>query len=344
MKQKYYLSHFIRLFLIQFLPNEKGLSENTILAYRDALKLLLQYCDKHLKFKIDKLSFDQIDVGIIRQFLDYLEKERQCTANTRNARLAALKTFFYYLGREVPECLHNSQQISSIPQKKVPHKTVDYLDTDELDAILDSVDFNKRNGHRDNALLLFMHNTGARAQEVVDVKLDDLRLDTASQVKLTGKGKKERVCPLWPETVEAIKSYITARRPKQEDESHLFLNDRGESITRFGIRYIINKYTDKAIEAQPSLKKKKISPHTFRHTTAMHLLQAGNELNVVRLWLGHANLSTTNLYVEIDIEMKKGILDKCRPPELKQKEKKWQNPEILDWLDNLCEEAELCEV
>jgi len=221
---------------------------------------------------------------------------------------------------------------------------VDYLDPDELKAIMDSIDVASRNGIRDKALLLLMHNTGARVQEIVDIKLDDLRLDAASQIKLTGKGKKQRVCPLWEDTIEAVKAYISVRKPKQQDVNHLFLNDRGESITRFGIRYIIKKYTDKAVKHQPSLKQKKVSPHTLRHTTAMHLLQAGNELNVVRLWLGHASLNTTHMYVEINMEMKKEILSKTQPPKLKQEIKKWQRPKILEWLDELCEQVELCEV
>lgn len=344
MKQKMYLSYYIRLFLIQFLSNERGLSENTILAYRDALKLLLKYCAQYLKIKIDKLPCDRIDDQIVRKFLDYLEQHRGCTASTRNARLAALKTFFYYLGLEVPQCLDNSQRISAIAPKKTPHKMVDYLDPDELKAIMDSIDVASRNGLRDQALLLLMHNTGARVQEIVDIKLNDLRLDAASQIKLTGKGKKQRVCPLWQETIEAVKAYISVRKPKQEGEHHLFLNDRGESITRFGIRYIIKKYTNKAIKKQPSLKRKQVSPHTLRHTTAMHLLQAGNELNVVRLWLGHASLNTTHMYVEINMEMKKKILSKTQSPKLKQEVKKWQRPKILEWLNELCEQVELCEV
>ena len=344
MKQNQYLSYYIRLFLIQFLSSEKGLSENTILAYRDALKLLLQYCADNLKIKIDQLPCDQIDDEIVGNFLDYLEQQRGCTARTRNARLAALKTFFYYLGYEVPQCLENSQKINAIPQKKTAHKMIDYLDPDELKAIMDSIDAASRNGIRDQALLLLMHNTGARVQEIVDIKLHDLRLDAASQVKLTGKGKKQRVCPLWEETIEAVKAYISVRKPKQEAEDHLFLNDKGESITRFGIGYIIKKYTDKAIKEQPSLKQKKVSPHTFRHTTAMHLLQAGNEINVVRLWLGHASLNTTHMYVEINMEMKKEILSKVQPPKLKQEVKMWQRPKILEWLDELCKEVELCEV
>jgi site-specific recombinase XerD len=294
--------------------------------------------------KIDQLRCDQIDDQIVRKFLDYLEQDRGCKPNTRNARLAALKTFFYYLGQQVPQCLDNSQRISAIPQKKTAHTMVDYLDTDEFKLIMDRIDAASRNGIRDKALLLLMYNTGARVQEIVDIKLDDLRLDAASQIKLTGKGKKQRVIPLWQDTIEAVSDYILVRKPKLEDEHHLFLNDKGESITRFGIRYIIKKYTDKAIKKQPSLKQKKVSPHTLRHTTAMHLLQAGNELNVVRLWLGHASLNTTHMYAEINMEMKKEILSKAQPPKMKQKIKKWRRPKILEWLDDLCEQGELCEV
>jgi len=264
MKQVQYLSYYIRLFLIQFLPNEKGASENTILAYRDTLKLLLKYCDECLNLKVDTLTCDCFDDKLIRSFLDYLEHKRNCTQSTRNARLASIKTFSYYLGREVPECLDNSNKINSIPQKKVPHKVADYLDSEELDTIFASIDVNSCNGLRDKALLLFMYNTGARAQEVVDVKLDDLRLDAASQVKLTGKGGKERVCPLWEETINAIKAYFSVRKPENNKETHLFLNNRGKSITRFGLRYIIKKYTAKAIIKRPSLKQKKISSHTVR--------------------------------------------------------------------------------
>ena len=342
MKKELYLSHYIRLFLVQFLPHEKGVSENTILAYRDALKLLLKYCADSLHMKIDTLHCGQITKEIICKFLDHQEQKNGYTPNTRNLRLAAFKSFFSYLGREAPQYLDNSQKINTIPQKKIPHKTVDYLESEELKAIMDSIDSKSRNGIRDQCLLLLMYNTGARVQEIVDIKLNDLRLDTASQVKLTGKGKKERVIPLWDDTIEMIKTYIQKRKPKQEDENHLFLNDKGDKITRFGIRYIIKKYTNQAIKKLPSLKLKKISPHTIRHTTATHLLQAGNELNLVRLWLGHASLNTTHMYIEINMKLKKEILSRAESPKLKQERKNWKVPKILQWLEELSEEVKLC--
>ena len=189
MKPNQYLSHYIRLFLIQFLSSEKGLSENTILAYRDALKLLLKNCAQYLHMKIDQLRCDQIDDQIVRKFLDYLEQNRGCKPNTRNARLAALKTFFYYLAQQVPQCLDISQRISAIAQKKTAHTMVDYLDTDGFKLIMDRIDAAGRNGIRDMALLLLMHNTGARVQEIVDIKLDDLVLTQPVRSSLPERAK-----------------------------------------------------------------------------------------------------------------------------------------------------------
>lgn len=337
------LVHYIRLFLTHYLPNERGMRENTLLAYKDTLKLFMRYLDSNRKLKIDRLECDAIDVETIRAFLNYIEKERHCSANTRNARLAALKTFFYYLGSQCPECLNLSHQIGLIRLKKSPHKCVDYLEADELKAILNSVDAQSRHGLRDKALLLFMYNTGARVQEIVDLEIDHIRYDAASQVTLTGKGNKQRCCPLWPETLDAITNYTSVRTPKNKDEQHLFLNANGVKITRFGIRYIVKSYTSKSINQSPSLKKKNVSPHTFRHTTAMHLLQAGNELNMVRLWLGHVSLNTTHMYIEIDMQMKRDILLTTNPPNTNVERKIWQQPKILQWLDQLsCGDA-LCE-
>jgi integrase/recombinase XerD len=338
------LTHYIRLFLTDYLPNERGLSDNTLLAYKDALKLLLRYLDTQLKRKIDQLDCQAINAQTIRTFLDYLEKQRHCSANTRNARLAALKSFFYFLGRQRPECLDISHQVSLIALKKTPHKSVDYLEAEELNAILDSVDVHSRNGLRDKALLLFMYNTGARAQEIADLKTEHVRFDAAAQVRLTGKGNKQRLCPLWPETLAALEDYLALRTSNNSDEPQMFLNDRGAKITRFGIRYIVRAYTVKSIPQCPALEKKTVSPHTFRHTTAMHLLQAGNELNMVRLWLGHASLNTTHMYIEINMQMKREILNTTKPPTLKSKQNSWQQPKILQWLDELCRGSTLCEV
>jgi len=334
MKQSPFLSYYIRIFLTQFLAYERGLSENTILAYRDCLKLFLCYCEDNLKFDIDKIFCDKIDNHIVTNFLDWLEKNRNCSPRTRNARLAALKSFFHYLGRNIPECLENVRKIMSIPLKKVPHKTVDYLEEDELKKIFDCINLESPNGLRDKALLLLMYNTGARVTEITNITISDLRLDKSAHVNILGKGKKYRVCPLWEETVEAINSYLAARKTKNINEKHLFLNARGIVITRFGVRYIIQKYAYKTMKTTSTLKNKVTTPHIIRHTTAMHLLQAGNELNMIRLWLGHSSLDTTHMYVEIDMKMKREILNKCQPPVLKERKKIWKQPKILEWLES----------
>lgn len=343
MKKQSYLSYYIHSFLIEYLPNERGFSDNTILTYRDALKLFMTYCSDQMQMNVTSMTCEQVSDKLICGFLDHCENKRNWSPKTRNARLAALKTFASYLGRQMPECLENSRKINTIAQKKAEHKIVDYLDSNEVNAIIDQVNTSNRHGARDKALLLLMYNTGARVQEIVDIRLTDMRLDAASQVILTCKGKKKRIVPLWKETINVIKYYLSERKPGKDNENHLFLNNKGESITRFGIRYIIKKYTEKAKLFIASLKQKKVNPHTFRHTTAMHLLQSGNELNMVRLWLGHVSLNTTHMYIEIDMAMKRKILSKALPPKIKHHPKKWQKPDIIKWLEDITLRSQLCE-
>jgi len=200
------------------------------------------------------------------------------------------------------------------------------------------VDVNSRTGIRDKALL---YNTGVRASEIVGVSLTDLRLDEAPQVKLLGKGKKHRSCPLWPETADALKDYLQKRAPRDPQQQQLFLNANGAGITRFGIRHIIRKYAAKAGGECVAMTGKRVSPHTIRHTTAMHLLRAGNEINMVSYWLGHADINTTHVYLEIDMEMKRQMLEKARAPAVNQA-LPWQQPGILDWLSRLAKAPQLC--
>ena len=175
-------------------------------------------------------------------------------------------------------------------------------------TIFDFVDIKTRTGIRDKALLFTLYNTGARVEEIVDLSISDLRLIPPGQVKLLGKGRKQRACPLWPETMDALKDYLQNRSPKNRNTESVFLNANGTPITRFGIAYIITKHAEKATVRCPTLNQKTVGPHTFRHSTAMHLIQAGNDINMVRLWIGHADINTTHMYVEIDMEMKQKIL------------------------------------
>lgn len=331
-------------FFHDYLARQRGLSPNTVLSYRDALKILLRYVSERSGKPVDKLLLEDFDEQVVVDFLVHLEADRGNSVQTRNNRLSTLRTFFRYVAYQEPTLLERCQRICAIPKKRTEQKVIEYLEDDEIGALLAEVDQNSRHGARDYALLLFLYNTGARVQEVVDLEVGDLRLDAPSQVKLTGKGRKERVCPLWPETVAAIRNYLERRDPDTGRIPFVFLNANGQHITRFGIRYIVRRYAAKAAEACPSLKSKKISPHSVRHTTAMHLLQSGNDLSVVKDWMGHADVNTTHGYVEIDMKMKRKALEASQPPEVptgKKKRPKWLAPGVLEWLDSLSKSAKI---
>jgi site-specific recombinase XerD len=211
----------------------------------------------------------------------------------------------------------------------------------ETQALLDAVDSTARMGVRDQALFLLMYNTGVRVSEIVNLRLDDLRLDESPQVHVVGKGQKHRTCPLWPETAEALRAYLRQRAPQDPGCDHVFLNANGQRLSRFGVRHILRKYVARAQPACPSLAGKRVSPHTLRHTTAMHLLRSGNDINMISYWLGHADINSTHLYVEIDMEMKRKMLDRAASPDVNDV-RPWRQPGILDWLNRLTKAPELC--
>lgn len=336
------IARLVQEFFHQYLAAQRGLSPNTILSYRDSLKLFLRFASERVAKPVDKLVIESFDEKLTVAFLGDLETSRGNSAQTRNGRLTALHSFFRYVAQQEPTVMARCERICAIPVKRTDHKTIEYLEDNEMHAVLDSVDQKSRRGARDYALLLFFYNTGARVQETVDLEIDDLRLETPFQVKLTGKGRKERVCPLWPEAVSALQNYLDHRKPDTSKIPTVFLNANGQPITRFGMRYIVRGYAAKANAACPSLESKKVSPHTLRHTTAMHLLQSGNELSVVKDWLGHADLNTTHGYVEIDMKMKRKALEACQPPRVEtppNSRSKWLKPGILEWLEDLSKGA-----
>jgi len=335
--------NFIKPFFSHYLPIQKGLAPNTIMAYRDAIKLLLCYAADTLHKNVEELCVENIKESLVLHFLDHLENTRGCSARTRNARLAAIRALFSFIAREEPSLVLHCQMIRTIPIKRTQHKTVDYLEENEMQALLDSVDLKSRTGLRDNALLLLLYNTGARVSEIVGLKVEDLYLKGTAQIKLLGKGNKYRSCPLWDETVEALDAYLKQRTAKDPADHQLFLNANGAPITRFGIRHIIGKYATIAENQCPSIAAKTVTPHTIRHTTAMHLLRSGNDVNMVSYWLGHADINTTHIYVEIDMEMKRQMLQKAGPPDVK-KPLPWQKPNVLQWLNSLAKAPQLCVV
>lgn len=337
------IAPMLKRFFSHCMPVQKGLSVNTVRAYRDAIKLLLCYAADTLRQSVDALTVEEITEKIVLDFLDAVEKERGCTQRTRNLRLAAIRSLFAFIAREEPALVLQSQQIRTIPMKRTEHKTIEYLEEKEMQALLDAVDINSRTGPRDRALLMLLYNTGARVSEVVTLELTDLRLDKTAQVKLHGKGNKDRSCPLWGETVAALEAYIQQRVPREPGSKQVFLNANGGPITRFGIRHVTRRYGVLAQARRPTLEAKPVNPHRIRHTTAMHLLRAGNDINMVSYWLGHADLNTTHVYVEIDMETKRKMLDTTPSPTISRKAP-WRRPSVLQWLEQLAQEPELCAV
>lgn len=333
----------LKRFFSHYLPVQKGLALNTIRAYRDAIKLLLCYVADTLSQPVDSLTVESISEKIILSFLDVVENDRGCTKRTRNARLAGIRSLFAFIAREEPELVLQCQRIRAIPLKRTQHKMIDYLEEKEMQSVFDAVDINSRTGVRDRALLLFLYNTGARVSEVCNMEFSDLRLGDAAQVTLHGKGNKNRSCPLWPETASALDAYIKERHPRTTETKQVFLNANGGPITRFGIRYITRKYGAQAQAKQPSVEAKPLNPHRIRHTTAMHLLRAGNDINMVGYWLGHADLNTTHMYVEIDMETKRKMLEKTTAPRISRKAP-WRRPSVLQWLNELTKASKLCAV
>lgn len=300
--------------MAEHLPRQRNASRLTILAYRDALKLLLAYVARVNRKSVDKLTLADLDRGAVLKFLDAVETERGNAVSTRNARLTAIRSFFRSVAARHPGHLEASAQILGIPKKRADSRAIDYLTVDEMDAIVRTIDVATTRGRRDDALVRFMHNTGARIQEALNVHACDLRLEPPAHVRLHGKGRKERISPLWADTAARLAHVLAERGVSPEARVPVFTNRAGAALTRFGARYILAKYVGRALTRAPTLSKKRIHPHTMRHTTAMHLLQSGVDLNTVRCWLGHASVVTTNRYVEMDVEAKRAALEGTKAP------------------------------
>jgi site-specific recombinase XerD len=334
-------SHLVTRFFISYLANERGLSENTVAAYSDCMRLLINYACERFAVDPDKLNTGMFTQELILEFLDHLERDRKNCEASRNQRLAAIKTFFQFLARTVPELMHLNERIQAIRPKRTDHLPPPSLTVAEVDAIIASPDPVRLLGARDKALLQTFYNTGARVQELVDLTIPDLRFDTPAAVTLTGKGRKRRTIPLWPETVRIIRHYLQARQQHGIHSEHLFLNVVGQPMTRFGIGRRVQHHAAAAAVRCSSLRDRRISPHVFRHTTALHLIEAGNDITVVKDWLGHADLKTTSQYVEVSIERKREALEKAPAPRSSKEPEapSWREPPLMAFLVRLSRKA-----
>jgi site-specific recombinase XerD len=300
MKDESLLGPWVRRFLLEHLVAERNLSHNTQASYRDTLMLLLPFASRHGGRAIDRMTVEDLTPTIVRKFLDHLERDRQCSDVTRNQRLATIHSLARFIGMRSPVHLAWCAEIRAVPFKKTAKTVIGYLEKAEMDALLNQPDRRTSLGARDYALLLFLYNSGARADEAAKLTVGNLQLGASPSVRLHGKGNKFRTCPLWLTTATSL-SRLVAERDKT---GSVFLSRINQSLTRFGIHRVVTQYASLASRAVPTLATKRVSPHTIRHTTAVHLLRSGVDINTIRAWLGHVSLDTTHIYAEVDMEMK----------------------------------------
>ena len=324
-------------FLTHYLAAQRNLSPNTIKAYRDVFTLLLRFCRDVQGIAPEKLRLEQVDVLLVEAFLDHLETERKSSPPTRNHRLATLHAFFRYVQAEEPAHMLHCQRILAIPLRRHARSTVAYVSKEETAEILAQPDLQTSDGRRDAVLLSVLYDTGARVQELIDLSVGDLRLDPPAQLRLLGKGRKMRAVPLMDNTVQLLRDHLQENHLDRPEQFHnpLFQNARGQRLSRSGIRYILKKYVVRARSKLPSLNRT-VSPHTLRHAKGMHLLQSGISLDMIRDFLGHVDVKTTQIYARANLEMKRNALEKISDPSPVRTIPSWQqNKDLLDWLRSL---------
>jgi site-specific recombinase XerD len=323
----------LRRFFAEHLPQVRGASLHTVRSYRDSLALLLRFAAAHAGRSVAQLDLDALTPDVIVAFLHDREQVQRNRASTRNVRLAAIHAFFRFVASVHPEHLEQCQRILAIPFKRSAARVVEYLEYPEIQAALLTIDRTTCDGRRDYALLATMFNTGARVQEILDVRPCDVQIISPAHIRLVGKGRKERLCPLWPQTAQLLRAYISERGLTPASTQRLFVNHRGAPLTRFGVRYLLAKYCDRARTTCPSLVDKRLHPHSLRHSAAVHLLKAGVDLVTISHWLGHASPNTTHRYAAIDLETKRAALTKAKPTDGDDTAAAWRSDAtILEWL------------
>ena len=327
-------------YLSEFLPGQRNVSPNTIRSYKDAFKQMLKFFIDSYRLTPERITFKDITVDRIKEFLLWLEKERCVSINTRNQRLAAIHSFFRYAQSEYPDILYESQRILGIPFKKTNHASIQYLSMECLKLLLEQPDTFTKKGRRDLAIICTLYDTGARVQELIDIKVCNVRLCEPATITLTGKGNKTRCIPLMDKTRKLLNEYMKENHllDNGRQQFYLFHNSRFECFTRPGISYILNKYADTAKKSNPeTMFPESIHPHMLRHTKAVHLLEAGVNLIYIRDLLGHVSITTTEIYLKSETELKRVALENAYPEIVTQDLPLWtENTELLQWLDNLC--------
>lgn len=329
------LGALVHAFFVDHLITVKGLRPASVRSYRDTVRLLLVFVAADKRCKLSRLALADLSFDRVLRFLRYLEAERGNHIRTRNQRLAALHTLFEYIAGRAPEMLDVCQQVAAIPMKRVAPPETRFLERDEVEALLAALPREGRSALRDRALLLFLYNTGARVQEAADLRVGHLDLGEHPRVRLHGKGDKWRTCPLWAQTAELLRSLQRSVDGPVTPERAVFAA-HGHPLTRFGMYKIVRRHAARYDDPRTG---RRISPHIFRHTAAVHLLEAGVEVNVIRGWLGHADLTTTNRYAEINTRTKEAALRALEPPDTAAAspiKPIWRSDEsLLTWLASL---------
>lgn len=329
------LSSLITDFFVRHLACERNVSPHTTVAYRDTLKLFLRFAAARRRRPIDQLTVTDLSADVVLEFLADLEASRGNAVRTRNARLAALQTFFRYIATREPVLANQCHPIFAIPTKKASRPVLGYLSEPELAHLLAQVDRSDVHGERDYVLLAVLYDTGARIQEVLDLTPRDFRFEAPAYVRVRGKGRRERLCPLLPQTARVVRRFSMTQGQSPDDGQPVFTNRRGIQLTRHGARYLLLKHLRHAAASMASLARPKISPHTLRHTKAMHLLQSGVPLITVKDFLGHVDLTSTEVYVQADLEMKRTALAVAGGPHAVPGRRLRMPSSLIAWLESL---------
>lgn len=322
----------VRDFFCERLLNQQSVSPHTVSSYRDAFRLLLAFLQRRRRVPPADLNLDDLDAPTVLAFLEHLEAERGNCVRTRNARLAAIRAFFDYASGRDPTTLPLTQRIWAIPQKRFDRPLLGHLTRPEAEAVIDAPDRTRWSGRRDRAMFLVMYNTGTRVSEVIGLRRPDLHCGSSAYVHVHGKGRKDRCIPLWKTTSVVLTNWLT--ETPASDDTPLFPNRHGAPLSRSGVEDRLQRAVVQAAQRCPSLRDKNVSPHTLRHTTAMHLLQADVDVTLIALWLGHESSETTHQYVEADLEMKRRVLERLEEPASKNRRRKKADV-LLDFLDQL---------
>jgi len=326
------LGPMLRGYFCEYLVSQRDLSPRTIGSYRDTFRLLLGFLERRYRIKPDVVCVEDLDAPRVLAFLDDLERRRGNTARTRNARRAAIRSFLRYAAAADPLLLSVAQRVLAIPAKRFERASVGYLTREQIQAIMESPDAATLSGQRDRVLLMLLYNTGARVSELAGLRIQDVSLESRMSIRIHGKGRKNRSVPLWRQTAKALRAWL--RRLDGVPDSPLLPNARGAPMTRSGIAQRLKLAVKQAASEHTSLRSARISPHTIRHTTAMHLLQSGVDLSVIAMWLGHESTQTTHQYLDADLEAKKRALSRLEAPRVR-KSRQPRTDDIVQFLKGL---------